>query len=215
MKIKWLVICLSIALFLTGCAGQAKLAKESRFVDGLNTIVFTTDGTLNIVQGESEALTVEAAEDILSLIETEVKDEVLTIQLEDGSKSNPLLPQVINYTLTVKDLTTLEVDGRGAVNITDLKTNHLEVVINGSAIVSALGVVTSQKVTIAGMGHYDAPDMASEETTVINDYGLVTVWVSKRLNITLTSVGKVFYYGSPEIIQSISGGGKVVSSGDK
>lgn len=215
MESKLILIVVLIVLLMSGCGGNSNLTQESRTVSSFSAIVFKTDGTLNISQGESESLTVEAAEDLLPFIETQVENGTLNIKFKDDSKNNPLKSNRIIYTLVVKDLTELEVDGKGMVSITDLKTDHFTARINGSAIVSASGKVISQEIVIAGMGHYNSPDMASEATTITDDYGLATIWATQTLNITLTSIGKIYYWGDPTVTKSVSGGGKVISSGNK
>ncbi len=101
-----------IFILMTGCAGEGNLLQESRAVSGFTTIVFRTDGALNILQGETESLSIEAAENILPLIDTEIKDGTLTIQFKDESKNSLLGTHRITYSLVVKDLITLEVDGK-------------------------------------------------------------------------------------------------------
>lgn len=215
MKNQLVLVCLLIILLTTACAEKGILIQESRNVSGFTAIVFKTDGALNIIQGGSESLSIQAAGDTLPLIDTEVKDGTLTIQFKDESKNSLLGTHRITYSLTVKDLAALDVDGKGMVNINNLNTERLTVRINGSAIVSASGKAIQQEISIVGMGHYEAPDMASEETKVTDGIGLVTVWVTRRLDVQLHSMGKVYFYGSPEVTQSVSGGGKLISKGDK
>jgi hypothetical protein len=111
----------------TGDAGN--VTSESRNVSGFDEVELNGVGNLSIQQTGSESLTVEAEEDVLPKIRTEVENGRLILGPRPGASINTTGP--INYKLTVKDLNALEVSGSGDVEAEDIETDELDVTISG------------------------------------------------------------------------------------
>jgi len=63
----------------TPVTGSGKVITESRSVSNFKNITFSGMGEMLITQDETESLTIEAEDNIVALIKTEVKDDTLTI----------------------------------------------------------------------------------------------------------------------------------------
>lgn len=112
---------------------------ETREVSGFDQVALTGFGELVITQGEEESLTIEAPQDILSKIETEVKDGKLIIGISrswldwlgdvlDAGFSG----KRIRYNVTLKQLTGLEVLGAARVKVANIKTDRLALALRGA-----------------------------------------------------------------------------------
>lgn len=206
-------------LLLTACGlrivtGSGTIRSESRSVSDFSAVNFSGVGELTLVQGESEALTVETDDNLLPYIKTSVSQGILTISIDDGvtmlrpSKST-------QYQLAVKTLDALDLSGAGTVEsdrlssdnlrlsesgagqitLHDLTANDLIVDMSGIGTVELAGKVPTQKVAMSGLGEYRAGDLASERTTVsLSGAGEATVWASERLDADLSGAGKVNYF---------------------
>ncbi len=117
----------------TGTTAQdsSDVTSESRDVSGFDEVELIGIGNLSIQQTGSESLTVEAEEDVLPEIRTEVADNRLIIGPEPGTTLNTTGP--INYTLTVKDLNALKLSGAGSIDAQDISTDNLAVTMRGGS----------------------------------------------------------------------------------
>jgi hypothetical protein len=181
---------------------------EARDVSGFDEVELKGVGNLSLEQTGSESLTVEAEEDVLPKIRTEVENKRLIISPERNTSINTTKP--INYKLTVKDLNTLEVSGSGNVEAEDINTDELAVTIGGAGDVEIRGSADSQEVEISGSGEYRAGDLESKEATIdVRGSGLATVNVSDELEAEVSGSGSVEYIGDPMVQQEVSGAGEV------
>ena len=184
------------------------VTSEARDVSGFNEVELKGVGNLSLEQTGSESLTVEAEEDVLPKIRTEVENKRLIISPERNTSINTTKP--INYKLTVKDLNTLEVSGSGNVEAEDINTDELAVTIGGAGDVEIRGSADSQEVEISGSGEYRAGDLESKEATIdVRGSGLATVNVSDELEAEVSGSGSVEYIGDPMVQQEVSGAGEV------
>ena len=85
--------------------GSGNVTSESRNVSDFNEVELQGIGNLTIQQTGSESLTIEAEDNIIPYLKTEVKNNRLTLSIEPGVGISTTKP--INYELTVKDLSDL------------------------------------------------------------------------------------------------------------
>ena len=209
--------------------GSGDLETEKRDVSGFDEIHFSGMGNLVIEQGDEEALTIEADDNIIDLIETEVRGDELKINFRKGFNVVPTTK--IKFFLTVKDLDRVDLSGVGDIDCESFQTDDLEFNISGSGNVdfkvdadrletnvSGLGdiylegTVDFHKVQISGSGKYDARNLESRECEVeVSGLGSATVNVSGDLEIDISGAGNVYYIGDPRISQHISGLGRIKS----
>jgi hypothetical protein len=188
--------------------GSDDVTSESRDVSGFDEVELSGVGNLSIRQTGSESLTVEAEEDVLADIRTEVVNDRLVIGPEPNTVLHTTGP--INYELTVKDLRALRLAGSGNVDARGISTDELAVTISGAGAVEISGRADSQEVDIAGVGSYRAGDLQSEEAKVaIVGAGSAVVNASEVLEAKISGAGSVEYIGDPTVHQEVSGVGRV------
>ncbi len=217
--------------------GSGVVVSETRDVSGFNAITLNGVGRLDIIQGGSESLEIEAEDNILKELTSDVQAGTLTLGYQDSFWVSSVIPtKEIVYTLTVVDLTELTINGAGDVDIESLQTDTMAMTINGAgqveiddltaetlsvqisgtATIELAGQVTRQTVNIAGAGNYQAGDLQSSTASVkVEGLGNARVWAVETLTITISGSGAVSYYGSPELSQEISGLGDITHLGDK
>ena len=180
-----------------------------------------------ITQGDKDALSVEAEDNVISHINTDVKNNNLNISFQ-GNMPVPTKP--IKYYLTVKDLKSIDIEGaamiesggitannltmkiKGAAqgNMTNLNVNLLNIIIEGMGKLNLAGKANNQSINISGVGSYNATNLRTRTTTItIDGGGKATVRVLDLLNIIINGGGDISYIGNPRITQQINGGGSI------
>lgn len=189
-------------------SGSTNVTSESRSVSGFDEVELRGVGNLSIQQTGSESLTVEAEEDVLPKLRTEVENDRLII----GPRPNTTIrtTEPINYKLNVKDLDALKVSGSGNVDAEGISTDELAVVISGTGNVRISGGADSQDIDISGSGNYRAEDLRSKEAKIdLGGAGSAIVNASDELNAEVSGSGSVEYIGDPTVHQDVSGVGRV------
>lgn len=189
--------------------GSGNVVTEERTVSGITAVELAGAGELIIDQTGSEALTVEADDNLLPVIETEVRDGTLHIGYAPGAVVGTATR--LRYTLNVRELERLIISGAGSATINNLAGERFTLNSSGAGSVSASGTVTEQRVTISGAGSYDGADLASQIATVtVSGLGNVVVQVSDELNAVISGAGNIEYIGDPLIDEQVSGAGRIV-----
>jgi hypothetical protein len=198
------------ALVACSTTGSGNVVSESRPVAGFTKIDLSGRGEVTIDQNGTEALTVEAEDNLMPKVTSEVVDGTLRL----GEKSNLTLRQntPIKYRVSVKEIAGLIISGSGTVTATKITTPHLSVDISGSGTVTLGGSVEAQELAISGSGDYQAKDLPSKTTTAeISGSGDAAVAVSDRLDVEISGSGRLTYYGNPpQVTQQVSGSGRVM-----
>ncbi len=205
---------------------------ESRPVADFNAVSLTGIGALHITQGATESLTLNAPEDQLDRIETEVRGNTLYIRFVQPKLSfNFGASPNLNFDLMVKELRKLELAGAtkaecaalkfdqltiktaGAadLNLQGLEGEHLNCDFSGASKANLAGKVTSQKVVLSGAAQYEAKNLISEEVTVeLSGAGKATVNASNSLKANASGAASIRYIGNPaQVEKSASGAASV------
>ncbi len=209
--------------------GSGDVTSEEREVSSFSELEFSGVGDVYIELGDVEALRIEAEDNLLEYIETEVRGDKLEIGIRDRVNLQPEEP--INFYLTVKTLDSIavsglgdieapafeatrfsvDISGAGDVTLQDLTADKLVVSISGLGnLVVEDGTVGEQDVDISGAGDYEARDLESAEADVqLSGLGSATIWVTDYLNVEISGAGSVRYAGDPSVESSVSGLGDV------
>jgi hypothetical protein len=240
---KQLILLLLIAILaLSACAGNMEsvrgsgtVAREDRPVAGIRGVTLATLGDMTIELGKQESLTIEAEDNLLPYLETDVRGGILTIRSAAGKSLMPTKP--VRYHLTVNNLEALETTSSGNIEAPAIQTNRfsasisssgdlhlagiaadrLEVEISSSGdLIIDTGAVTEQEINLSSSGDYEGSGVRCQTANVrLTSSGQATIWVTDSLDVNLSSSGNLNYYGRPEIDERTSSSGKVVSLGNK
>lgn len=223
--------------FFNVVRGSGDLISEVRTVSEFNSIRLDGAGQLLITQGDGESLEITAEDNLINDLTSEVQDGTLVLGFQDSPLRKTLFPtRPITYTLMVRDLDSITINGAGDLQIDTLQTNtllltlngagqfkinsldaqSLEVQLFGAGNIEIGGEVVSQKVKIDGAANYQADNLRTSSTVIeISGLGNGVVWATDSLDVSITGAGNLDYYGSPTVTQNIGGAGNVHSRGDK
>jgi hypothetical protein len=210
--------------------GSNRVMLEDRPVSGFHRVTLTGIGQVFITQGEKESLTIEASERLMPYIRAQVEDGTLTLGLAPEARTRHVRPPECKYVLTVRTLTGLCLAGMGELHATALETERLEIRLDGAGDiwvgsldtqelivrldgvgnVALAGHAARQRIAIGGSGTYRAGALCSGTTWLeIDGSGDATLWVQEILHVRIPGGASVKYYGSPQVIQTITGVGKL------
>ncbi len=243
-KLVWFVPLLALPLW--GCVeidgsllgqrihGSGKVIQENRDVRGFRAVDFGGSGDLNVQQGNEESLSIQADDNLLPYITSEVAGGTLKIGIRRGVSIST--SSRIRYELTVKELNALDLSGSGKTRIGPLRSQDfridlsgsgdirldgldagaLNAEISGSGDMEIRGKVSRQEIHISGSGRYSAPDLECQTADVsVSGSGDCTLRAAQSLAAHISGSGSVGYYGSPSVTKRVSGSGSIRSLGNR
>ncbi|HET9589647.1 MAG TPA: DUF2807 domain-containing protein [Anaerolineales bacterium] len=222
--------------FGPGERGSGNVVTEMREVQDFRTIEVDYPAQVFIRQGNAESLEIEAEDNLLPGLRTEVRNGTLDIfyRSQEGKHVNPT--KIVRITVVVKDLADVQfssageltiesletenldvgLSGAGNLNLADIVVQHLAVNLSGAGSTTASGTADELDLDISGFGEFKGGDLHSQDAAVtISGAGSATLWVDDRLTADLSGAGSVNYYGTANVDQTISGLGSVDNLGDK
>jgi hypothetical protein len=205
-----LVTVVSACSGITGSevTGSGTLRTESRGVDGFSTIELTGNGNVIIEQNGTESLSIEAEDNLLPDLTSDVSNGTLRLGTRDGINLDLTLP--VTYRVTVEDLAGLQLSGSGTVTAAGITTPAISIGITGSGDVTVDGTADRETVTISGSGDYGAGDFITKNSTAeISGSGNVTVNARDVLDAEISASGNATYTGNPQVRQDITGSGEL------
>jgi hypothetical protein len=203
-----------------------------RDVSDFDSISFGGSVQLFLEQGNTESLRIEAPDDLLRRITTNVDGRTLRIKENDRlSFFNFRSPwDKVKVYVTAKDIREVTLSGSGKITGANIMATSLHLTVSGSGkaelsnidvgqLVSTIagsgdfdvsGKVDSQEVNIAGSGKYRARELQSRVAHVsVAGSGDAEINVSEQLGVTIAGSGDIRYLGDPRIDQRIIGSGKI------
>jgi hypothetical protein len=119
-----------------------------------------------------------------------------------------------------KDLRTdslsVMLQGGASLDFTNMNVKALDMVIEGGSEIDISGIAETQTLKFAGGTNYDAEDLKSVSVSLkIEGAVSATVWATETLDLDVSGVYNVRYYGNPSVTQKIQGVGNIEGMGEK
>jgi len=125
--------------------GSGTVISEHREVQDFDRIQLTGAGDVIITQGQVELVTVEADDNLLPYIETEVRAGKLILGFTDEVAAKSIRPsQVIKFYVNLIDINGLEISGAGDIHSESLNTERLKVEVGGASDIIIDQLITEQ-----------------------------------------------------------------------
>jgi len=219
-----------------GERGSGNVVTETRAVSNFRAIEIEYPAQVLVKQGSQEFLKIEAEDNLLPNLKTQVRNGTLEIfyKRENGKHVNPT--KTVKITIVVKDLADVAFTSAGELTIEKLKTDNLdvslsgagnlelddvqvkvlEVSLSGADSMTASGTADDLDMTISGFGDFNGADLHGKVARVnISGAGSATVWVDEELTAGISGAGSISYYGSASVTKQISGVGGINHVGNK
>ena len=190
-----------------GVKGSGNLKTEKRNLPAFKGIETTGAYEVEVMCQKPASFEIEADDNILPLIRTDVRDGVLYVTSEKSY--NP--SRAVRLRMSLPELTAVSSQGAGEVTIQDAQSDDLKIESMGAASIKAAGKVKSATISSSGAGDIDANRLQAEKARVtVNGAASVSVYATEQLDVSVSGVGSVTYGGDPKTVnKSVSGIGSV------
>lgn len=210
--------------------GNGVLKSENRAVTGFRGVSVAGGMDVVLIPGAQHSVRIEADENLLQHIVTELDGDILEIGPEKGHNLNPDAGLKVYVTAPLFNVVEVngsgnvvsqsrikaderlrtEISGSGDMRL-ELDAPEVEMEITGSGTIILSGNTRRFRSEINGSGDLRAFDLLSEDTEVeISGSGDAQVFASKQLGIRINGSGNVDYKGNPPSInQNVAGSGSV------
>ena len=222
-----ILIMASSCIRFTGIIGSGNVISEERKVEGFNRISVSAGINLFIKQDSNETLRIEAEDNLMPNIITEVKNGRLEIRFKQFLSFGFSATKPVNVYVAVKNLNEINASSGASVKAEEIKTDNLKINLSSGAIgeiivlvsqidadassgtlIRISGKTDTQKINLSSGSSYDAEDLISKSAEMdVSSGSSAKVNVSDSLDVNISSGGIVQYTGSPKISSNISSGG--------
>ncbi len=208
--------------------GNGNVKEESREASAFTDI--STSGVYKVIieQGNTHSIRVEAEDNLLPYIVTDISRGELSIHSKKGYNIQPTKDIKVYITLQkveklsasgasgftsrgklTSDRILLDLSGAADANL-DIRTHELKVGVSGAGNITLKGNTDKADYGVSGSADISALDLTTDEAKLgISGTGKANVFVQKSLNVVISGMGNVKYKGEPSINQIISGMGKI------
>jgi hypothetical protein len=141
--------------------GSGNVIRQIFEVSGFDQIQLDTVGTVQIVQGDSDSLTIETDDNILPYLNVKVPGDTLILVGKNNTNLEPSLS--ITYYLTVKDIQAITTNTSGDITADSIAADKFDIFVNGSGDVQ-LDRADVQQLSISsdGSGQVTVDELAAE-----------------------------------------------------
>jgi Putative auto-transporter adhesin, head GIN domain len=190
----------------TGVKGSGNRVVQKRDIASFTSI--STEGafTVEVKCQKNLALEVEADDNILPLVSTEVSGSVL--RLKNSANYSVREPVVVR--ISVPDIEGLAVSGAGSIDISGMKNDKFEIDSSGAPSIKVSGVTKVVEIDTSGAAKIDTHNLHASRA-IVDSKGVskVDLDVSDQLDVKISGPSYVTYEGNPTVNQTINGPGKL------
>jgi hypothetical protein len=184
---------------------------EKRPSGSFDRIRSLISGDVSVRYGDADEIVVEADENIVPLIKTDIDGDVLTVS-SSGSFSTS---QPIKVSVTIpkdREMPDLDLIGSGDISMHGIDQADISVNLQGSGDISLSGTAGRIRLSLMGSGDIDARRLKGKEVDIsLMGSGDIEASASEKVSVTLMGSGDVVVSGSPKKISSSNLGSGDVS----
>ena len=197
--------------------GNNKVVKADRDAPSFNGLQVSSGIDVYLKQGNNEAITVEADENLHEYIITEVKGGVLHVYTEANIRD----AEMTRVYVTMKDVTSVKTSSAGdVVGETPIKSDRLELSassagdinlevyakeieadISSSGDMTLTGETEKLEADLSSAGDLNAYDLKAREANIsVSSAGDADINVSEKITARASSAGDINYKGDPKYV---------------
>lgn len=217
---KLLLLVLLLPLLGAGChhgfgadvKGSGKRVTQKRDVASFTSISAEGAFDIEVVCQKSLGIEIEADDNLIPLITTEVSNNVLTVK----PKSNYSASDAPKIKISVPNIEMFAADGAGTIQISGVNNDKLQINVDGAPTLTAAGTTKMVGIDANGAAKIDTHNLRAAHA-VVDSKGVskVDLGVSSQLDVTVSGPSHVTYSGDPVVNKTVHGPGKVEKRNDQ
>ena len=186
--------------------GSGTVQSEERTVSGFDQILLEGSGDIFVEVGDTESLTIEAEDNLLPLLSSEVKGSRLELRTRESiSPTQPIV-----YTIGALAFDGISIVGSGDLVAMNLDCDSFDASIAGAGNLDLTGQCGGLNLSITGSGDFTGEDFEVGTADIdIAGTGDVLVNATDELVVRISGSGDVEYLGDPSTDIDIAGTGDV------
>jgi hypothetical protein len=186
-------------------------AREARDVPAFTSVELAGANNVVVRVGEAQSVVVEADDNLLDRVTTEVHSGELVIANTPGSFTtrSPMSVEV-----TVPTLDALSLSGSGNIVVSGVEAESLSVSLPGSGTLTGRGTATRLHVAVHGSGNVQLTELVANDVLAdVGGSGSIFITVRGSLHASVSGSGAILYAGNPQhVTRSITGSGVITGS---
>jgi hypothetical protein len=187
--------------------GSGNVKSEKRTVSGFNKVRAGGAVKVEIIAQKEFSVEVEADDNLLPYIKTEVDGGNLKIYSEGRIKTQ----NQIRVRISMPELTGLDISGASSGMVSNVKAESLDLEASGASKISIDGEVENLVVEASGASTIDAENLRTQEAVAdASGASKVIVSPSAKLKAEASGASTVYYTGEPQSIDKNSSGASSV-----
>jgi hypothetical protein len=229
--VKQLLFLLLAIMLLISCdytTGSGNVVTEKRVVENFSEIIASNSIEVEVKTGPVADVKVEADDNIIKHIITNVSDGILRIKTENLHNisnahikvyiTTPVLESIeasasatVKVLNLIKDNNKLSFKASSSADIeAEVDAPEVEAEANSSGSVTLKGRTKNYKAKVSSSGDVKSAELLSENTEVsASSSGSADVYASVSLVANASSSGSIDYYGTASVKQSVSSSGSI------
>jgi len=192
--------------FGNGVRGSGNVVSEQRSVAAFEGIKVSGIFRVEAVAGREQSVEIEADDNLLPLITTEVRDGMLVISTKENIRPRSTL------VVRVSNPTIAKIQSSGVAKVTASElSGPFELDMSGASKAELKGNVSELKVRVSGAAKIEATELEATNAEVrASGACKVNVSVTGELKATASGASKIYYTGEPaSLIKNASGASRV------
>jgi Putative auto-transporter adhesin, head GIN domain len=188
--------------------GSGNIVSEQRTTVAFQGVQITGKAKVFITQDSVPSLRVEADDNVINRVTTNVVGGILVIAMEKASYERI----TVNVYVTMPSVDLLEVTGAGEfVTTLPIQCTTLTCRISGAGIIQLTGSADNQILMVSGTATVSNFGFVSAKCSIsISGVANCEVYVTDQLDAMISGVGNIVYDGNPLVIrQIVSGSGSI------
>ena len=187
--------------------GSGNIASEKRDIADFNAIKVSGVIQVEVTAQKDFSVEIEADDNLLHLIKSDVSGGVLHLETEESIKSkNPIRVRV-----SAPDIENLDTSGASKVSIVNLSNENLKIDSSGASKITVEGETINLTVDVSGASKIEAGNLKTENASVdASGASSVNIYAANELKADASGASSIIYEGNPkQAVKKSSGASSV------
>lgn len=190
-----------------GVRGSGNVKSETRNLSGFKKIKVSSAVVLNVTVGKEFGVVVEADDNLLDHVTTEVSGDSLAI----GTRDSISAKSDIKATVTMPELAGLDLSGASNATVAGTAGENLKIVASGASKVKIDGRVKELHANASGASNINAESLAVENAEAeASGASTIIVNASGKADLNASGASTVVYAGDPRELKQDSSGASTI-----